>query len=186
MKGKTLFIHQKLELRLPEVGFAESIFDTLQHQRKYLENWLPWAQQTKSIEDCQRQIKNYKLFNKGGQKLMTFIFYNQNLVGSVGLVKIFKENHSAEIGYWLNSNFQGRGIITQSCQRLTQYAFEKMKINRLEINPASTNLKSINIPKKLNFSFEGTIRDGLFINDKFHNLEKYSLLRRDWKKKIIS
>lgn len=180
MKGKTLFINEKIDLRLPELEFAESVFDILKLQRKYLEEWLPWANQTNTIEDCRKHIKNYKLFNIGGQKLMTFIFFDQNLVGSIGLVKIFKENQSAEIGYWLSQDFQGKGILTQSCQRIIQYAFEKMEINRLEINVASSHQKSINIPKRLKFHHEGTLRDGLFIQKKFYDLEKYSLLKRDW------
>jgi len=182
MKGKTLFIHEKLELRLPEMEFADSVFELLKYQRNYLEEWLPWASQTKDINDCQKQIKSHKLFNIGGQKLITFIFYNQILVGSIGLVKIIKDNQSAEIGYWLSQDFQGKGIIVQSCQRIIQHAFEKMQLNRLEINVASSNLKSVRIPEKLNFSLEGTLRDGLYIHDKFHNLKKYSLLKREWKK----
>lgn len=181
MKGKTLFINEKLELRLPEMDFADSVFNILEQERKYLEEWLPWVSKTRTIDDCQKQIKDYRLFNKGGQKLMTFIFFNQNLVGSIGLVKIFKENKSAEIGYWLSQDFQKKGILTQSCQRLIRYTFEKMDINRLEINVSSSNIKSINIPKRLNFYFEGIVRDGLYIHAKFHDLQKFSLLKKDWK-----
>ncbi len=180
MKGKTLFINKKLELKLPELEYAESIFEILEDQRKYMEKWLAWVNKTRTIQDCQKHLKTYKLFNKGGQKLTTFIFYEKKLVGSVALVKIFKENQSAEIGYWLSQHLQGKGIVTQSCEKIIQYAFEKMNINRLEINAASLNPKSINIPKKLNFSHEGTLRDGLYIHEKFYDLEKYSLLKREW------
>jgi len=187
MDTKSLVINTKLELRLPDAKYAKALFQIVDQQRDYLGEWLPWVQQTKSVVDSFAFLKTSKAFNNGGQKLVTFIFHENELIGSVALVKISKENKSAELGYWLSESFQGKGIATLCCQKLLKYVFEKMDINRVEINVASTNKKSLEIPKKLGFQHEGTLREQFYFNEKFHDMEKFSLLKREFKleKKIV-
>ena len=180
MNGKSLFINKNLELRLPEKEFAQTLFQIVENQRTYLEKWLPWVEKTTCEKDSLKFLKSSILFNNGGQKLTTFIFYEKKLVGSVAFVKIDKVNRAAEIGYWLSENMQGEGIVTQSCERLIKYGFEKMNLHRIEINVAPENLKSLAIPQKLGFHHEGTIRESLFFNDKFYDGERFSLLKREW------
>ena len=55
-----------------------------------------------------------------------------------------------------------------------------MNLNRIEINIASENSKSLVIPNKLGFIHEGTTRESLYFNDKFYDEEKYSLLQKEW------
>ncbi len=183
MNGKSLFINKNLELRLPETEFAPTLFQIVENQREYLGKWLPWVEKTTSEKDSLEFLKSSILFNNGGQKLTTFIFHEKKLVGSVAFVKIDKVNRSSEIGYWLNENMQGKGIMIQSCERLIKYGFEKMNLHRIEINVAPENTKSLSIPKKLGFHHEGTIRESLFFNRKFYDGEKFSLLKREWIKK---
>jgi ribosomal-protein-serine acetyltransferase len=183
MNGKSLFVNKNLELRLPETEFAKTLFQIVENQREYLEKWLPWIEKTNCEKDNLKFLKSSILFNNGGQKLTTFIFHKKQLIGSVAFVKIDKANRAAEIGYWLSEGMQGKGIMTQSCERLIKYGFKKMNLQRIEINIASENLKSLAIPQRLGFHHEGTIRESLFFNHKFYDGEKYSLLKREWLEK---
>jgi ribosomal-protein-serine acetyltransferase len=180
MNGKSLFINKNLELRLPEKESAKTLFQIVENQREYLGKWLPWVEKNKVEKDSLDFLRSSILFNNGGQKLTTFIFYKNELVGSVAFVKIDKGNRAAEIGYWLSQNMQGKGIMIQACERLIKYGFEKMNLHRMEINVAPENSKSLAIPPKLGFHHEGTIRESLFFNKKFYDGEKYSLLKREW------
>lgn len=180
MNGKSLFIKKNLELRLPETEFAQTLFQMVENQREYLGKWLPWVEKTTCEKDSLDFLKSSISFNNGGQKLTTFIFHDKKLVGSVAFVKIDKVNRASEIGYWLSENMQGKGIMTQSCERLIKYGFEKMNLHRIEINVAPENSKSLAIPRKLGFHHEGTIRESLFLNQRFYDGEKFSLLKREW------
>ena len=179
MKSKSLFINENLELRLPDENFAEELFTIVDTQRNYLGQWLPWVEYTKTIENSIEFLKNSILFNQGGQRLTTFIFCKQKLVGSVILVKISKKNKSSELGYWVSQDVEGQGLATQSCKRLIKYVFSQMDIHRIEINAITENKKSIAVAKKLGFSYEGNIRDGFFFKEKFYDLERFSLLKTD-------
>ena len=191
MSRKILSIDENLELRLPEEDFAEGLFHTINAQREYLQQWLPWVATTNEVSDSRNFLKMARLYNSGGQKLITFIFSksdeepafleSKRLVGSVGLVRIDKINKSAELGFWLSYAFQGRGIVTNSILRLLTYVFDQMDVHRIEVNVAEKNKKSIAVIERLGFKKEGIGRDALFFENKFHSLVRYSLLKNEWK-----
>ena len=181
--GKTsLKVSDQLELRLPDPQFAEELFEIVDANRIHLRKWLNWVDETQSVAHILKFLKTSKIFNIGGQRLTTFIFNNHEIAGSIGLVKIEKNHKYAEIGYWLREDFQGRGIMTQSCQTLVDYAFKHMDLNRVEIKIASENLKSLAIPENLGFTHEATLREAMFLYDQYYDLELYSLLKKDWQK----
>jgi ribosomal-protein-serine acetyltransferase len=72
--------------------------------------------------------------------------------------------------------------MTRSCEALIKYAFEELKLNKVQIKCGVDNIRSCNIPKQLKFTFEGIERDGEYLNKRFMDLKVYSLLRKEWKK----
>lgn len=175
-----LKVNEHTSLHLPQPRLAEAIFEVIDTQRPYLREWLPWVDVTESVENLKRFLKESSAFNQGGQRLTTFIMHKEEIAGSVGFVKFDKDNASGEMGYWLNQNLQGKGIMTNSVKRLINYTFKTKAINRIEIKVAKENLKSIAIPKRLGFQYEGTLREAAQYYDKFHDIELYSLLKREW------
>ena len=64
--------------------------------------------------------------------------------------------------------------------RLCDFAFHQLEINRIQIKCAVENKSSSNIPKRLGFSLEGIERQGeLLTGDFFTDLEIYSKLKSD-------
>ncbi|HPW95118.1 MAG TPA: GNAT family protein, partial [Fibrobacteraceae bacterium] len=85
----------------------------------------------------------------------------------------------AEIGYWLSKPFQRKGLVTDSVKGLIRLAFEKMGLHRIQIKCAVNNIQSKNIPRRLNFIFEGTERDGELLADgTYTDVEVYSFLNK--------
>jgi ribosomal-protein-serine acetyltransferase len=89
-------------------------------------------------------------------------------------------NRKVEIGYWLASKFQGRGIITAGCRALTHHAFSEWKLNRVEIHCAAGNEKSCGIAKRLGFQCEGVLRQGQLLNGTYVDINAYSMLAGEW------
>src|SRR5258708_10889266 len=96
--------------------------------------------------------------------MATGIWCEGEFAGTVGTHKIDWMNRKVEIGYWLGSKFQGRGIITAGCRALTHHAFSEWKLNRVEIHCAVGNEKSCGIAKRLGFQFEGVLRQAQVLN----------------------
>jgi ribosomal-protein-serine acetyltransferase len=70
--------------------------------------------------------------------------------------------------------------MTLCCKTITDYSFNHLNINRIQIKCATKNKKSNAIPNRLNYFFEGIEREGEFINDKYFDLNLYSALKNEW------
>ncbi len=131
-------------------------------------------------EDTNKYLKSCELLDRDGKEVSFIIFYMKVLVGRIGIHFINNQNKSGAIGYWLSKNAEGHGIVTKSCEVLLNLDFGELNLNRIEIKAATENFKSQAIPKKLNITREGIMREAEMINHSFVDLVLYSLLRSDW------
>jgi len=173
-----------------EIGLRElsssspgRIFNAINSNRKYLRVWLPFVDATQSLQDSENYVLSV-LNSKCPKKDMIFeIWYGDNFCGLVGLKEIDHYNRKTELGYWLVESMQGKGIMLRSCRALIQYAFDELKMNRIQIKCAVGNERSMQIPLRLKFEFEGIEKSGEYINGKYFDLKTYAMLKRDWKQK---
>ena len=185
MKKSSIKVNTHISLQLPRLEFAETIFAIIENQKNYLKQWLNWIDRVKSVDSIKTQIREAIALNKGGQQLNTYIFYDHYLVGAVGFINIHKIHQKAEMGYWIRQDFQGKGITSKSCRRLIDYGFQHLQLNRISIKIMTENHKSLTIPKKLGFQSEGTLRQDAFFNNRFYDIEVFSLLLEEWKNKEV-
>jgi ribosomal-protein-serine acetyltransferase len=173
-------VNDTIELRTLAQSDALAIFNTIDSQRTYLGKWLPFVAFTKELSDSEQFVD--AVLNTPIQKLeFTFsIRKNGEFIGIIGNKNTDKLNKKTEIGYWLSKEHQGEGIITKSVAKLCDFIFNKLRFNRIEIKCAVDNQPSINIPKRLGFTFEGMERQGEWIKDNvYYDLEVYSKLKSD-------
>ncbi|MDX1667092.1 MAG: GNAT family protein [Saprospiraceae bacterium] len=176
-------IDDELRLLPPRERYAPALHRIIREEGRELGTWLPWFRQSESKRAIRRFLRESRALNEGGQKLITFIFYGEELIGSIGLMRIDQENRKAEIGYWLRKAYRGRGITIRSALRIIAHAFSDLGLNRLVIKAPDKNTPSRGVPEKLGFQHEGSLRESLLLDGAFHDMEIYSLLKREWKKK---
>ena len=146
-----LTVDDTIKLCLCEERHAEELFDLVDQNRIYLREWLPWLDVNTSPADTKKFIKtSLEQFvnNKGFQ---TAIAFQGWLAGMIGYHPIDWANRSVSIGYWLGAAFQGQGIMTKSCRFLVDYAFNELRLKRVEIRCAVENYRSRAIPERLGF-----------------------------------
>ncbi len=173
-----LRINDKLRLELVKVEMAAVIFETIDRDREYLKQWLPFVNFTKEVTDTEKFIGSISTEGNSRDRIYS-IWYKEEFAGLVGFKDTDWVNRKTEIGYWLAENMQHKGIITSCVKKLVDYVFIKLKFNRIQIKVAEGNAKSEAIPLKLNFTFEGIERDGELHGSEFINLKVYSLLASD-------
>ena len=174
-----LRVSPTIRLEKIKLSMAQVIFDTIKRDHNYLKTWLPFVEFTQQVEDTELFIKSLNEDNANLQRLIHSIWVNEEFSGLIGFNEIDWTNKKTELGYWLAEKMQGKGVITLCAQKLINYAFQKLKLNRIQINVAVGNEKSAAIPKRLGFQFEGIERSGELIESRFHDLEIYSLLKSD-------
>ncbi|MBN6206479.1 GNAT family N-acetyltransferase [Ralstonia pickettii] len=160
---------------------AKALFQLTDSSRENLREWLPWLDGTKKEEDSldfiENSIKNYE----AKKSLNCGIFYRGKLAGMAGFNSIDWTNRVGYIGYWLAEAFQGKGIMTRAVRGLTDYAFQDLELNRIDIRAATGNKKSRAIPERLGFKEEGIIRQAEWLYDHFADHVIYGMLKSDWK-----
>jgi ribosomal-protein-serine acetyltransferase len=169
-------INDKIRLEQLKIAMAPVVFETINRDREYLKQWLPFVNHTFEITDTERFINSV---NNSNKDQIYSIWYKEEFAGLIGFKDTDWINRKTEIGYWLSEKMQGKGIITLCVKQLCNYAFQKMKMNRIQIKVALNNSKSQAIPVKLNFHFEGIERGGELHENKFIDLRVYSLLANE-------
>lgn len=175
-----LKINDRLALHLARPEMAEMIFNTVEAHRHFLREWLPWVDPTRSLEDTKKFIAESMEHNNKGTRLTMFLTLEQQIAGSLGVVQFNREFKKCEIGYWLRQDLQGQGIMSTAGTFLINYLFKTKDLNRIELLVASENYKSQGVAHRLGFTKEGTLRQGLFMHNRFFNLDIFSLLRQEW------
>ncbi len=177
MKAKELIVNN--EITLKEIGEEEirPIFETINAEREYLGEWLPFVDYTLEMADTQNFIESLTV---NETKDFTFaIYYKEQFVGLVGLKDPDYDNSKVEIGYWISEKYQHLGIITLSCKALIKHAFDTLEFNRVQLKAATENHKSQRVAERLGFKREGIERDGELHKHGFVDLVVYGLLKKD-------
>ena len=88
------------------------------------------------------------------------------LVGSIGLTAIARGPfQNAMLGYALDGNLQGQGLMREGLAAVINYAFSsEMYLHRIQANLRPENLRSLRLLEQLGFEREGFARDYLFID----------------------
>ncbi|RXJ04190.1 N-acetyltransferase [Anaerobacillus alkaliphilus] len=176
-------VDNEISIELLQQHHKNELFELIDTNREHLRKWLLWVDKRKSAEDFEPiipiWIKNYadnNGFDAG-------IRYNGKLVGMIGLHYIDWKNSSTSIGYFLSEEAQGNGVITRSLASLLTYLFRTLNLNRVKIQCARNNHKSMAIPDRLGFVREGIKREGQWLYGHYEDLVTFSLLSKDWDSK---
>jgi ribosomal-protein-serine acetyltransferase len=157
---------------------AEEVFDLIDRNRQHLRTWLPFVDTTYTANNTHAFIE--QLQKPYCREMVFTICYQGAITGLIGFKDIDQPNHRLEIGYWISSANQGKGIVTNVCRAVIAKAFTRLKMNRIQIKCGVGNERSRNVPKRLGFTFEGIERAGEKHRNSFIDLEVYSLLKADW------
>ena len=104
----------------------------------------------------------------GRQNPVTFfaIATSEEAIGGIG-VTLNQDVHrlTAEMGYWLGESHWGKGIMTETISRFTEFAFKRFGLARIYAEPYVTNRASCRVLEKSGFALEGRMRSNV-IKDK--------------------
>lgn len=180
----SLKVDSEIELKLAQAKYGKEAHEVVKANYDHLNEWFLWVNESMSFKTVPNFYKNSaKSFKKDGSELGLLIFYQGKIVGGTGLHSIIKPYKSAELGYWLAKEFNGRGIVTKSVVRLLEYAFKEKNLNRITIRCVPENLKSLAIPEKLGFTKEGIERESVWLHTRFADQIVYSMLAKEWEQR---
>ncbi len=102
-----------------------------------------------------------------------------HLAGVVGIT-VDRANRSAAIGYWLDEDSGGKGVMTAGVAAVVEDGFHRYRLVRVEIRADVHNRASRAIPERLGFQLEGVMRQSYHVaGERFSDDAVYSLLASD-------
>ena len=124
-----------------------------------------------NIEDIRKSIKKNMLeYKKKKPSSEEFIIeVDREVVGYVSihhLNQLYNE-HKATISYVMHQKYRGKGMMSKAVKLITNYAFKKYKLKRIEARCRSFNKGSAKVLEKAGYVFEGLHRKELKKNGKY-------------------
>jgi ribosomal-protein-serine acetyltransferase len=177
-----LKIDDEIELRVFQEKDADEIYAAVKANYEHLRPFLHWVTPDYSLETAREFIERNQKAAAEKKNEAFGVYYQNKFAGTVGFVKLEQDSRLAEIGYWISKDFEGKGIITKSCKALINYAFDELKMNRIEIRCATENLKSRAIAERLGFQLEGILRQAVWRHTRFYDMAIYGILAEEWRK----
>lgn len=106
-------------------------------------------------------------------------------IGTIALMKVDERNRHAELAIVIGEkDYWSKGYGSQMMHTLLEYGFEGLNLDRLYLHVFSFNERAIKFYEKFNFKHEGTLRNMLYRNGKYHDLLAYGLMRDEWQRNL--
>jgi ribosomal-protein-alanine N-acetyltransferase len=104
------------------------------------------------------------------------------IVGSISLSQIFLGGfRSAYLGYYVGSRYAAKGHMTEALALILRYAFQRLKLHRIEANIQPGNVASVALVQRAGFVREGYSRNYLKISGRWRDHERWAILAEDYR-----
>jgi [ribosomal protein S5]-alanine N-acetyltransferase len=150
-----------------------------------ISKWLFTIPNPYSLQTSKKRIKKYIENNKKSEEYRFVIELTgkPGIIGCLILAGVDTYSKTAQIGYWLNQNFWGHGLMEEALSKFISYTFKKIGLRKINAEVFTENKSSIKLLKKFGFKLEGTIRKNVKCraNGRIHDVYAFGLLRNEWK-----
>lgn len=128
--------------------------------------------------------KEWKKKKKSNYHFMIELKSEKKIIGASGFNKIDNFVKKATSGSWISRKYWRKGYITEAKIAINDFAFNNLKMQKLETDTFVENKRSNRMSKKLGYKFEGTRRrsNRSRATKKWHDANNYGLLKEEWKK----
>ena len=170
---------ERLILRGMRVSDAEDMFNYA--RRPSVTQYLTWDPH-RSAEET-REYLTYV-----GQRYRTGDFYDwalvckedSRMIGTCGFTSFNCPADSAEIGYVLNPDYQGKGLATEAVRRVLDFGFGELNLHRIEAHFIEGNTSSLHLMERVGMTFEGYARESMRIKGQYRTIGTCAILRHEY------
>lgn len=162
-------VQEIVSLESVKVKDAREVYALIEKNYQYLAPWLPWLTNLNSVaqEEAFLEYAVHKIAK--GRLYLANIMIAGQIVGQVDIHNVSPNNHRGEVGYWLDREFQGHGIMTCALRQVMDYAFNEMHLHRLELITDVANEASQRVARRLSWKKEAYLSDYLITADSYRD-----------------
>ncbi|EFD92194.1 MAG: GCN5-related N-acetyltransferase [Candidatus Parvarchaeum acidophilus ARMAN-5] len=130
-------------------------------------------------------IKEQGKKNSSHYDLFIELKADKKVIGVTSIHRSKEDKNVGITGSWINKNYWRRGYILEAKVAVLDFAFNKLKLRRVESEAFTENKASNLMSEKLGFKLEGTKRKSVTAVSTgiVHDVNIYGMLRDEWVKK---
>ncbi len=148
-------------LRILREDDLEGYFHLIDQNRPRLEDFFAGTvAMTKTLEDTEKHIAD-AISKYEKRNYFPFVITDDasgKIIGSIQVKSLDWAIPKAELGYYIDAEYSGKGIITKSTALVIAFCFHELKINKLFIRTYEGNVASRRVAEKNGFVLEGFLR----------------------------
>lgn len=167
-------INDALQLRAVEECHAKALYQRVRKNSAWLQQSLDWPQYVRSEEDTRKTVQGNIMLHQRGYAKMFLIFDGEEMIGVLSFNQIEPLNKAAYIGYWLDEDHQGKGIMSQALQAFMHHYAQRGEIRRFVIKCRVDNQASNQVALRNGFQLEGRLKQAEFLNGHFDDVNLYA------------
>jgi ribosomal-protein-alanine N-acetyltransferase len=172
-----------LYLRPPRLEDHPAWASLREQSREFLRPWEPiWPSDDLTRTSFRRRIRRYQREIDEDAAYPFFLFRESDhaIMGGLTLGMVRRGvAQAATLGYWMGAPFAGQGHMTAGVRLAAGYAFETLRLRRIEAACVPHNLPSMRLLQRVGFQREGYARQYLCINGAWQDHVLFALLRDD-------
>lgn len=159
---------------------SEALFALVARNRERLQPWLPWVEDVRVAADVGRFIADSQRVTEVGPVAHECgIEVEGALKGAIGLNRFDWAQATANLGYWVDSSIEGKGLVTRAAPPLIRFGFDVLGLERIELRAAADNLRSRRVAERVGFRLEGVLRSAEVVGGVRRDVAVYGLLPTD-------
>ncbi len=174
---------ETVTLRCPQMSDFPEWASLREASRAFLTPWEPiWPGDDLTRAAFRRRLRRYTEDMRSDQAYPFFVFRKSDdaLVGGLTLANVRRGVAQAgSIGYWTGAPFARKGLMSGAVRALIPFAFDSLRLHRLEAACIPTNAASIGLLEKTGFVREGLARQYLCINGIWQDHYLYAMISVD-------
>lgn len=171
----TKALEGSLRLRNLQPDDAVGLAKAYQKNRTHLAPWEPIRAEAYYSESGQdADIRRVMDECSAGRCLALVLVDGPRIIGRATLSGIVHGAfRSADLGYWIDAEYQGRGLATATVQWVAEYSTKVLALHRLQAGTLLHNFGSQNVLEKSGFSVIGTAPEYLCIAGQWQDHKLY-------------
>lgn len=177
---------KRLILRPLKDSDAKNIVENINNLN--VTKWLLVVPYPYTLKDSKKWIKeNKKKWKKKKKESYGFgieLREEKSIIGGIGIHNFNKFQGKASIGYWIGEKYHKKGYGTEALDALLKFAFNKLKLRKIEAGVFAGNPSSGKLLEKFGAKQEGLKRksDKCKADGKIKDEIIYGILKEEWKK----
>ncbi|VVN05497.1 Diaminopimelate decarboxylase [Pseudomonas fluorescens] len=164
---ESIDVNDDISLTQAMPRFADKIYPIIDRNRQSFSEVMHWPRYSTSLKSVQDFLLQSQLEHQKGVSKTYVIQFRGEPCGMLSFHEIDSSNKTAYIGYWLDPDCRGCGIITQALQALISHFADGGDVHRFVIKVSVHNGPSNRVAQRCGFILEGTLKQSERIGDRY-------------------